>query len=1129
MNTKVEQKYFSILERINAARKKLKVVAMAKGTLFSAAICLTIILFAILAENYFYFSPSNRIIFDLIILILIAAVWLIFVGIPVFSLFYRKNTPSDADLARKIGESTETVGDRLVNAIQVFKLRTTANHGLSEDLIDQSVMEIDKDIKSVDFRNSINTAPIKKAARILILTVAFFSLLAIIFSHDFYNASVRLLNPSVEFKKTPDFEIFVQTGNIQVIKNEPVEIRALVIGKSTEKMNLFLKDVHANNLMNYELSPVSENEFSFHIEHVQDSTEYYFQAGDVVSSKYMISVVELPLVRHLQIKISPPRYSRLSEKLLEENVGDISCLKGSVVDLNIHCNKSLENAWLKFENEKRVDLNVSSTRANGQFSVYEDGNYTIQLVDKFKMENRDPIQYRISVIEDIYPTVAITIPGQDVDITEEMLLPLTIEAEDDFGFTSMNLAYQLIKQDIAFRDTSMQYVPIPINSRREEKLIKNFDWDLAPVNLFAGDIVRYFVEVFDNDKISGPKRAKSAVYSARFPTLEEIFSEVNSEQAETYESFEGLYEKSKDLKDNIDKLVEEVKQNPELKWEEKKNVEDIVQKQKQMAESLEEVQEKLDQMIERMERNDLLGVETLEKYHELQELMNDLFSEELKEAIKKLQDAAKNVNPEELMQAIEQLNFTQENFLKNIEKTLNILKRLQLEQKLDELVKTAEDLLNKQTNVNEEMQDNASGEQQNELGKNQKEIKNDTEELLSDIDQLNENMNEFADMPSDKLDAALEQMDQQEVMKKMDEVLAQLRSGNMQRARSNGKMAQNSLAELSDLLKSAKNDVIEAQKQQVMAELKRLSHNMLSLSKRQENILRQSKKLNRNSPQITDAAENQQNLLSALSRTADKMAGLSKKTFFVTKKMGRAVGQSLREMDQALAEMEQRNFPRASRAQQQSMMYLDEAVKEIMNSMNNLSSSSSSTGFEEMMEQLSQMAGKQQGINNQTMQLGMGQQLTLSQQASMARLAAEQAALQKTLEQLQSQMGERSDVLGRLDQLGKEMGDVVKDLQGRKVSQKTINRQQRILQRLLDAQRSVRKQDYSRKRKAETAKHYSVRSPGKLNSNLGEKNIQLQRDLLKALKEGYSKDYQELIRKYFEALMEESLNDEKIR
>jgi ABC-type amino acid transport substrate-binding protein len=48
-----------------------------------------------------------------------------------------------------------------------------------------------------------------------------------------------------------------------------------------------------------------------------------------------------------------------------------------------------------------------------------------------------------------------------------------------------------------------------------------------------------------------------------------------------------------------------------------------------------------------------------------------------------------------------------------------------------------------------------------------------------------------------------------------------------------------------------------------------------------------------------------------------------------------------------------------------------------------------------------------------------------------------------------------------------------------------------------------------------------TKSPEQLPANFGEKDFELREDLLKALKQGYTRDYQELIKKYFEALVNE--------
>jgi len=72
----------------------------------------------------------------------------------------------------------------------------------------------------------------------------------------------------------------------------------------------------------------------------------------------------------------------------------------------------------------------------------------------------------------------------------------------------------------------------------------------------------------------------------------------------------------------------------------------------------------------------------------------------------------------------------------------------------------------------------------------------------------------------------------------------------------------------------------------------------------------------------------------------------------------------------------------------------------------------------------------------------------------------------------------------------------------------------------LDAQRSLSRRDYSRNRKSETANEYRALSPSELLPGVGEKESKIKEDLLKALNEGYARDFMKLIRKYFDALNE---------
>ncbi len=64
----------------------------------------------------------------------------------------------------------------------------------------------------------------------------------------------------------------------------------------------------------------------------------------------------------------------------------------------------------------------------------------------------------------------------------------------------------------------------------------------------------------------------------------------------------------------------------------------------------------------------------------------------------------------------------------------------------------------------------------------------------------------------------------------------------------------------------------------------------------------------------------------------------------------------------------------------------------------------------------------------------------------------------------------------------------------------------------------MNERDFEKKRKSQTGKEIARRGPNDLDPSTLEGKNKLMEELLKSLEHGYSKDYQELIRKYFEEL-----------
>ncbi|MCH8955826.1 hypothetical protein IIA28_11000 [candidate division KSB1 bacterium] len=1117
--SKHESFYENLVERLNSLRKREKRLSLTQGVFTFLIALMGLGLTFVIIEAAFWFGTNPRFFLLSLAITLAAAVFVWFVGRPLFAILFRPHSPGETDLALRVGNHFEKIRDRLADALQVFQQHAKNTEGYSLELADASLAEIHNETKDLKFERVANTLPLKKAFKYSLISGAILTILLLIFPSSLTNASYRLLHPSMDFAKDLGLTFEVLPGDKEVVKGETVRLSAKVRGAEVDEIAVLTKKKEAKEYERTLLNLNERNEFAFEIENIKQDLNYYFEASKRKSSEYKISVLDLPFVRNLQVKLTYPSYSKLGTQFLKENVGDVSALKGTKVSVSLRTNKTVQEAKIKFDNESETPLRISGRDVSGRFALSRSGSYHFLLADKKGLANSDPIEYRLSVIEDQHPLVQITFPGQDVDLGKDMQLPLSIEAEDDFGFSKIRIGYRILHE--GNREGKEQFLDLTLAKDVREKFFLNTIWEMSNLGLFPQDVVTYFAEVFDNDRVSGPKSSRSQTYRVRLPSIYELYDEVARSHEESFNDLQQLYEEGKTLKSKLDEIVQEMKREPELDWEEQQEVQDAVRAQENTREKLQQVQEKLDQMVDRMEQNDLLSPETLQKYQELQKLVEEMLTPELLQALQKLQQAMADLDPQKMKRAMEKFAASQEEFLKSLERTLNLLKKLQIEQKLDESIRKAQELHRRQEELNKKAASDSDRQKSSKYAQEQSGIKKDTESLEQELEQLQNSMSAFPQMPQNQIDAAREQSGQN-LQNKMQKAAQQFQSGNMSGAQNTGQQISQDLQQLMESLQSAQKQLSEQEKQKIMQALRRSSRDLLNLSQRQENLMESTKGTDRNTPGMTGLADKQQDMLGGLSRVTNGLYELSQETFFVTPEIGKALGKSMKGMQDALQGLEARNPGKSMQSQNQSMSGLNEAASQIRSSMQGLSQASSAIGFQEMMQRMMGISQQQEGVNQQTSQMGQspGEGMTMEQQAAMQRLAAEQNAVRKSLAQLLKEAGNRSDMLGDLNQVGKDMEEVVKQLQQQNFNRSIIDRQQRILSRLLDAQRSMNRRDYSRKRQAETGQQYQVMSPQSLSNSRGEKDW-LRNELLKAMREGYSKDYKELIRKYFEALARE--------
>jgi hypothetical protein len=666
------------------------------------------------------------------------------------------------------------------------------------------------------------------------------------------------------------------------------------------------------------------------------------------------------------------------------------------------------------------------------------------------------------------------------------------------------------RYELPWENPRVLNLPLPARSSANADL--SYAWSLEPLDLVPEDVIEYYVRVFDNDPIRGPKSARTDLFLLRLPSLDEVFADVERTHHQSLEDMESTLQQAEELKEAIDEIQQDLRQNKPLDWQQQKTLDEVGNKYREIQKSLQRIQQELDEMLSTMLQQDILSPETLEKYRELQQLFEELESAELQKALQQLQQAIQNVNRQQLQDAMQKLSLSEDQFRASIERTTNLLKRIQIEQQLDETIRRTDDLRDRQADLRDESsQDFLDRHDQEALAAQQDDLQQSQRDLAAAAQDLQQRMEEFfSEMPVDQMREVAQRLGDQQLSQRMQQSAQQLRSGQQQASQQTQSGILERLENLSDDLRAIQQQLLEQQSQYTINALRQAAMNLLEISRRQEGLKNHSTSAQGNSPALRQTAQDQTRAMEDLSKVAQSLSQLGQRSFAVTPQMALSIGQALRQMQSSLRSLDLRNGQAASRNQTDAMGSLNSAamaVQEALEAMMRAGSGGSPGG---LMQQLQALAGQQQSLNARTK--------SLEAAAQAARLAAEQAAIQKSLEQLnreaqRAREGER--LLGDLETVARDMQEVVRSLEQQNVSPETVRRQERILSRLLDASRSLHEQDFERRRRATTGTPVARISPPELDEHLGRQRDRLRQDLLRALEQGYSKEYEELIRKYF--------------
>ncbi|HET8858458.1 DUF4175 family protein [Marivirga sp.] len=1017
---------------------------------------------------------------------------------------------SDKEAAKQIGKYFPEISDNLLNIIQLNELSSSDN-----SLVTASINQKYEKVSLLNFRESINIKSSNAAylPYVLIPTIIF-SLILMFSPNMITEGSYRIIKFNEEFIPKAPFTFNIENEELKGFTGENFTLTASLTGNQLPNELYIKKDG-----IKQKFEKLSNNKYQFILKNIESDLNFQLEAAGFNSGNYSLKVFEKPRIQDMNITLNYPDYIGTSTERIN-NSGNLIIPEGTQATWLIKSNTSdkilfeQENDSLEFEksNNNTFNLNKILTKSSSyQLNLFNiDASY------------KQSIDYSIEVIKDKYPEINLE-PINDSTYFKQ--IAIAGEISDDYGFSQLKLNYKKVKNGVIVKTGTL---PISFETKA---LNQNYFkvWEIDSL-LESETSLEYFVSVADNDEINGNKYSKSATYTFKLPSEDLIDEEISKNSKNTENQIDKNIKSTLNTNQKLQELEEILKTKRRLNWEDKKLLEEIFQERQNRRNQLEEIKKQLEKNQAKRERFDKQDPQTKEKSEQLESLMEEMLQDDNEELMEKIKSLLEEENQsDEFRESVEDLKKQEKNKLKEMERLMELFKRMEIEYDLKQVGEKLKGLEKAQEKIAEKNKENGkqdstefeTKEEQEKALEEQKKINKEFKEVqeeLREIEERNQSLNQpnsLQDTKEQESEIALSQQNSIQEIKKND------KNGASQQQKKSSK----ELKKLSEMLTSMQMNMEMEMLQENIDDLRDIVDNLLKLSFRQEELMQNFRSVNPSDPRFISLSEKQLAMQDDAKIVEDSLSSLAERVFQLKNFINEELDQMNQSMESSVKALRERDNDKAIGEQQFAMtsmnnlaLMLDDVLEQMQMQMQSSMGMGQQSKGNEQTPSLSQM---QKSINQQTKELSEGQKQGRQFSEKLGELANEQAKLRKMLEELEKQMNksggdEGKENGGNSGSIAEEMEKIEEDLVNKRIDRQLIERQQKIVTRLLESEKAQEEQEEN-ERKAETATEYErKRIPNAFEEYIKEKQKEIEQ--LRNVPPNFTPYYKKEINQYYNRL-----------
>lgn len=1046
---KMDKNYKQFVDKLNSYIRKFYLYQLIRGLILF--ILLIIVYYSLVStlEYFNYFNPNIKLAIIVVTILFTLFIFIYFLIVPGIKLLGIGKRLTYYDVSSQLSVTYPEIKDKLINIVELENESTSFySNELKKASIDQKIEEL----KIFSFSESIKFKDLRVVFGFFLSVLILFSITFLLSPDFFKESSVRLIHFQQKFEKPAPYTFNLENTDLEIITGESIELKLRCSGKELPEM-MYINFSGNNYLMNRE-----DGLYNYTIENVNSSISFSFSDKRYLSDIYRITVLNKPFISSFSVDIQPPSYTNLSSESLL-NIGDFKIASGTTIKWSFTA-VDTDSLVMLLNDSSRIEGKRNGNIFEIVKTFYNDVEYRVSIKNS-KLSDQNNLVYKIQTISDLYPEIKVVRVSDSIDFK---IFHFKGNIVDDYGFNKLDFNISAEGKDSSI---SIPVTPFLLN----QDFYYTFDFE--SVKNF-GRSFKYYFSVYDNDFVNHFKKTISETFAFTFPDYQEILAKENSDQ----NSIDQLFKKSAKLTEEIQQEFKEFKMkqiNSELsEWEKFQTVKDILSKKTDLENVLNQIKQ------QNKDANNFLNSfseersEILKKQQQIDELLKDVFSDELKKLFEEFNELAKQFDPKKFDQLSKQMDTSLDDLAKQLDKNVQLLKKMKVEQKVERVIEELTNLaISEKTNFEKiekrfDLMQIKEVEKENEI--RFKNLENDYNGALEINKALEKPMNLF------KFDNEFST-----IKDTYSKVLEDSERGNKRKTSSGIENNSKSIDQLVFAMNQMLMNTKSKQNKANIEDIKQILDNLIIVSFDQEKILNKFSIVDFNNPLVNDLKIKQKNILGQVVFVKDSLYALAKRTPEIGSVINKEILGLESSVGSAFDNLESGNIGGSRMYQQYGItaannlaLFLSEALENIKEQEKNSmpgDGDCDKPGGKGAKPGMKSLKDSQSSIKEQLQQ--MIDQMKKGDMGKLSKSIGQTLAQQEIMQQLIRDMvnsgsvgSKASDQLKAIDQLLEQSR---KDLINKNVTNELINRQNLILSKLLDAEKSEIERDFEDKRESKTA------------------------------------------------------------